>query len=362
MQIRKLKMINFRNYSNTSIEFSDHYNLIYGKNGMGKTNLIEAIYVLALTKSFRGTVDKVVVMDNAVSAKIEGKVNATISSTYQIIISNDGKKVKIDSNNIPKLSDYISKISVILFNPDDLRIIKDTPSIRRKNLNVDISQLNNVYLKLLNTYNKYLKQRNLYLKSMNINANTDTDYLDVLTEKIIDIGLKIYNYRQEFIEKLNTKLGAIYLQITGEKGVSIKYVSDYVGLDKKDILSLYKKNLQRDIILGKTNLGIHHDDILFLKGEKNMKDYGSEGQQKNCIISYKLAEIEIFKEKKEDYPILILDDLFSELDNEKINNILSLLDKQVQTFITTTDISQVDKAILDNSKIIKVDKGFLREE
>ena len=362
MQIRQLKMINFRNYSNTTIDFSDHYNLIYGNNGMGKTNLIEAIYVLALTKSFRGTVDKVVIMNNADSTKIEGKVKATILSTYQITISNDGKKVKIDGNTIPKLSDYISKISVILFNPDDLRIIKDTPSIRRKNLNVDISQLNNVYLKLLNSYNKYLKQRNMYLKSMNINANTDTDYLDVLTEKVVDIGLKIFSYRKEFIEKLNTKLGSLYYKITGEEGLSIKYVSDYIDLDKKKILDLYKKNLQRDIILGKTQLGVHHDDIIFMKEDKNLKDYGSEGQQKNSIISYKLAEIEIFKEKKDEFPILILDDLFSELDNEKINNILGLLDKQVQTFITTTDISQVDQKILENSKKIKVETGSLREE
>lgn len=362
MRIRQLKMINFRNYSNMTIDFSDHYNLIHGNNGMGKTNLIEAIYVLALTKSFRGTVDKVVIMNNRDSAKIEGKIHATISSTYQIIISNDGKKVKIDSNNIPKLSDYISKISVILFNPDDLRIIKDTPSIRRKNLNVDISQLNNVYLKLLSTYNKYLKQRNMYLRSMNINANTDGDFLNVLTEKIIDIGLKIYSYRKEFIEKINIKLGSIYFKITGEEGLSIKYMSDYADLDKKKLLALYKKNLQRDIVLGKTQLGVHHDDIIFIKEDKNLKDYGSEGQQKNSIISYKLAEIQIFKEQKNEYPILILDDLFSELDNEKINNILGLLDTQVQTFITTTDISQVDKEILENSKIIKVEKGSLREE
>ena len=327
---------------------------------MGKTNLVEAIYVLALTKSFRGTLDKVLIKNGKESKKIEASIKNNIINNYQLMISNDGKKVKINNNNISKLSDYISKISVILFNPDDLRFIKDTPSIRRKNLNVDISQLNNIYLKLLNNYNKLLKQRNLYLKSMNINSNTDSDYLDVITDKLIEIGIKIYQYRKEFIDELNMKIRDIYKKITGEDGLIIKYISNFDS-EKEKIISNYKKSLQRDIILGKTQIGVHHDDIIFIKNDNSLKDYGSEGQQKNAIISYKLAEIELFKAKNGEYPILILDDLFSELDNEKINNILNLLGEDIQTFITTTDISKVDKRILEMSKKICIQDGKLEE-
>ena len=200
MQIHQLKIVNFRNYDKLQVVFSHKCNLIFGNNVIGKTNLVEAIYVLALTKSFRGTLDKVLIKNGKESTKIEASIKNNIINNYQLMISNDGKKVKINNNNISKLSDYISKISVILFNPDDLRFIKDTPSIRRKNLNVDISQLNNIYLKLLNNYNKLLKQRNLYLKSMNINSNTDSDYLDVITDKLIEIGIKIYQYIKEFID------------------------------------------------------------------------------------------------------------------------------------------------------------------
>lgn len=361
MQIRQLKLLNFRNYKTGNISFSSYYNLIYGNNGMGKTNLIEAIYVLSLTKSFRGSVDKVLIMNDCDSAKIEGTIKKLIDTNYQIVISADGKKVKINNNKISKLSEYISNISVIFFNPDDLKIIKDTPSIRRKNLNVDISQLNINYLKLLNTYNKILKQRNMYLKTMNINANCDSDYLDILTDKLIKTGFNIYNYRKEFINKINDLIGNIYEKITQEEGLQILYNSNFNSLSEKKIKELYKKNLQRDIIFGKTQIGIHHDDIIFKKNDYNLKDYGSEGQQKNAIISYKLAEIEVFKKQKKDCPILILDDLFSELDKSKINNLLNLLDKNIQTFITTTDISIIDKNIIEKSKLIKIENGSIRE-
>lgn len=361
MQIQQLKLANFRNYRNLTISFSDHYNLIYGNNGMGKTNLIEAIYVLALTKSFRGTIDKVLIMNHQSCTKIEGELKQLVNNTYQIVISNEGKKVKINGNNIPKLSDYISKINVVLFNPDDLRIIKDTPSVRRKNINLDISELNNSYLKLLNNYNKILKQRNIYLKSMNINSNTDSDYLDVLTSKLIDLGLKIYKYRKEYLNSINEYLSDFYKKITGEETLKIKYISNFNNLSIKNIEKLYKDTLTKDIIFGKTHVGIHHDDFIFIKNDQNLKDFGSEGQQKNSIIAYKLVELEIFFKKKNDYPILILDDLVSELDNEKINNILKILNKNIQIFITTTDLKSVNKDILENSKKFLVEDGKVRE-
>lgn len=358
MQIRQLKLLNFRNYEKLLFIPNSKFNLIFGKNGMGKTNLVESIYVLALTRSFRSTVDKVIVMNNKEVTKIEADVKRKRVDNFQIIINNNGKKVKINNNKIAKLSDYISNIGVVLFNPDDLRIIKDAPSTRRKSLNVDISQLNNNYLKYLNNYNKLLKQRNAYLKNFSDEAS---EYLESLTENLILYGLKVYSERKNIISSISEKIQSIFFDIMKKGFLKIKYVSDYDNKTKEEILSTYKKNLKKDLLLGKTDFGIHKDDYLFYLDDKLLKDYGSEGQQKNAIIAYKFAMISIYYEFNNDYPILILDDLFSELDSEKINNILKLIGENLQTFITTTEIDKVDEKILKESKKFFVENGLIKE-
>jgi DNA replication and repair protein RecF len=355
MKIHHLKLLNFRNYEKYEISFSPSYNIIYGKNGSGKTNLVESIYVLALTKSFRGSVDKVLIMNNKDVCRIEGIVSDNkTKNNYKIIIKDGEKKVKVNETKIDKLSDYISKISVVLFNPDDLRFIKDSPSVRRQAINLEISEINNAYLKNLSMYNKILKQRNSYLKMMNINANTSKEYLDILTDKLIDLGEKVYNSRTKYIDLLNSKIGDIYNKICEISDLKLEYVSDFKDFNKNKVLKKFKDNLQRDISLGKTSIGVHHDDIRFKFKNISLKDYGSEGQQKNAIIAYKLAELEIFNDLRGNYPILILDDLFSELDRFKINNILSLISDDVQTFITTTEIDKINEEILNKSKVFEV--------
>lgn len=362
MEIKNLKLTNFRNYEKLDISFNDHLNLIHGNNGMGKTNLVEAICVLALTRSFRPIIDKNLITKGKNVAKVEGNVKKEYTNNYKVIIENLGKKVKIDNNKISKISDYISRINVVIFNPEDLKIIKDTPSIRRKNINIEISQISVSYLQNLNNYNKILKQRNSYLKTMAINSNTSTDYLDILTKKLVELGIKIFDERKNYYILVNKYINNFYKMITGFDNLEVRYISDYDNKKEKDLLDLYKKNLKRDLFVGKTSIGVHHDDLEFYLGDMNLKIYGSEGQQKNSIISLKLSEIEIVKEKKADYPILILDDLFSELDNQKINNILTLLDDNTQTFITTTEIENIPEKIKKNAKIFKVNQGILKEE
>ena len=362
MKIQRLKLLNFRNYESKQFEFSDKFNIIYGQNGSGKTNLVESIYVLALTKSFRGSVDKVLLMNNKDVCRVEGTIEDNYVNNYKIIIKPDGKKVKINNTKVDKLSDYISKISIVLFNPDDLRFIKDSPSIRRNAINLEISQINNAYLKKLNMYNKLLKQRNVYLKTANINGNSSSEYLNILTDKLIDYGESIYNSRKKYIDLVNSKISEFYEKICGISDLKLEYVSDYKNFDKDKIKDKYQENLNRDIILGKTTFGIHHDDIKFKLNGFNIKDYGSEGQQKNAIIAYKLCELEIFYQIRGNYPILILDDLFSELDREKINNILDLINEDIQTFITTTEIDKINSSILDKSKLFKIVDGELRED
>lgn len=359
MEIGYLKLLNFRNYSNLELTFSSDINIFYGNNGMGKTNLVEAIYVLSLTKSFRTIQDKNLIMKEKNVSKIEGIVNKT---NYKVIINDVGKKVKINNNKVDRISDYISKINIVLFHPDDMNLIKDTPSVRRKMLNVFLSQLYREYLVYLSGYNKILKQRNSYLKQVFINGNSSTDYLNILTDKLIDYGIEIEKMREKYVLLVNQYITDIYKGITSKGNLEIQYISDYKGKTKEQILQEYKNLTKKELAFGKTLIGVHHDDIEFLLDGNKIKDWGSEGQIKNAVISLKLSEIKIINEIKGYNPILILDDLFSELDQEKINNILNLISSDIQTFITTTDISRIDNEILEKSKIFKVTEGSIEEE
>ncbi len=362
MKIDFLRLYNFRNYDQLSISFHPHLNLIYGKNGSGKTNLVEAIYVLALTRSFRIVGDKTLIHDGSSMCKIEGKVKERYTTNYQIVINKEGKKVAINQDKVAKLSDYVSKIPIILFHPDDLRFIKDTPSTRRKTLNISISELDLLYLRYLNDYNKVLKQRNAYLKQMIINGNTSSDYLDILTDKLIQYGMYIHEKRKTFIQNINEYIDLFYEKITFSKGLEIQYISSYNHLSKEELKENYQKSLEKDLSLGKTTIGVHMDDLKFLLNNQDLKDYGSEGQQKNAIIAYKFSELEIFYDRKGSYPILILDDLFSELDIEKIQNILKLLKEDIQTFITTTELDKFSFLSTFSYKQIMIQDGKVVEE
>jgi len=361
MKLLNLKLLNFRNYTKLDLNFNPYKNIIIGKNGMGKTNIVEAIYVLALTKSFRGSKESVVIKNNSDLCRVEGVIQDKFDNTYKVILKEGEKKVKINNTNIPKISDYLSKINVVLFNSEDLELIKDTPGTRRKIINIELSQFSNEYLKLLQYYNKVLKQRNAYLKTLYINGMASKDYLSILTDQLIDLGLKIYKYRLDFINDLNIYVKDNYEKITGNDTLVINYISDYNNLTKEELQKLYKKNMNKDIQYGKTELGIHHDDFDFSFNNMSLKDYGSEGEQKNAIIAFKIAEMQIFIDKKNIYPILILDDLFSELDEEKINNILEFISDDVQTFVTTTEIDKVQDRLRSNSTIFEVNNGSVIE-
>lgn len=357
MQVTNLKLINFRNYDLLNISFSKKRNIFFGENGSGKTNILEAIYVLALTKSFRTINDKILIKTKTKNLKIEGEILEKNKRKYFLEICEDGKKVKINSKKILKLSEYISNINVVLFSPDDFKLIKDTPNVRRKLLNVDIIQFDNEYLSLLNKYNKTLKHRNSYLRTMYLNSMADKEYLDILTSNLIDIGLKIYEKRSFFLNKINNIINKKYYQITKIDSLKLDYVSEFKNLDKEKLLKKYNNNLSKDLAFGKTTIGIHHDDYKFILKKVNIKEYGSEGQQKNAVISYKLSLIDLFVEEKKRVPILLLDDLFSELDIKKINNIIKLLRKRVQIFITTTELENLNEKLIKNSKIFKIKNG-----
>ncbi len=362
MKIETISLTNFRNYEKLDLQFSDFLNVIYGANGSGKTNIVEAIYLLSLTKSFRINNDKTLIKKGCIKAKVNGEVRKKNDlSSYGIEISNDGKIVSIDGEKQEKISDYVSRVNVILFNPSDTRLIDEAPAERRKLLNIEISKIYKEYLVILANYNKILKQRNFYLRGMYVNANYGSSYLDILTKKLIEYGQVIARYRKNFIENINKYIGDIYGNIFTGGVLKLRYVSAFKDKDSDELFERYKKNYQKEMSIGKTLEGIHHDDIEFILDNNNLKEWGSEGQRKNSIISFKLAEINVIKDIKDYYPILILDDLFSELDKEKITNIFKILNKEVQTFITTTELNNVSKKIMNDAKKFKVKDGTIEE-
>lgn len=356
MIIDDLKLLNFRSYSTLNLKFNSKLNIIYGMNGAGKTNIVEAIYALSLTKSFRTNQDNLMIMKGKSVSKIEANIINNERKNYQLILQNHEKKVKINNNKIEKLSDYVADIFMVLFNPDDLKIIKESPALRRKFINIELSQLDKNYILYLNGYNKILKQRNIYLKEMYINGTLSKNYLNIMTEKLVDFGLKIHEIRKRFINKISGSISKNYLKIFEYGDLKIKYISDYND-SKENLLKKYEQYLKKDMFLGKTTFGIHRDDIDFDLDGYSLKECGSEGQQKNAIIAFKLSEIDIVKEEKKYYPILIFDDLSSELDKNKINNIIGMFNDKVQTFITTTSIDFFSEEILNKAEVIKVNNN-----
>lgn len=357
MKLTKLDITNFRNYDKLSLEFED-VNILVGKNGVGKTNILESIYVLAITKSHRSYLDKNLIKEDKDFAKITGSVNKKEKkNTYELVISAKGKKVSINKNILRRISDYLSNFTAILFCPDDLDLIKGSPSERRKFLNIEIGQLNNKYIAALNDYNQLIKNRNEYLKNITFN-NYNAEYLSVINNQIATKASIIYDYRYKFLRKVEENLIKMYdeqfkLPIKIEFSNNCEIIDETDNIKEK-ILNKLNKNLKKEIILGSTQYGPHKDDFDIILDGKNIRDYGSQGQQRLVVLGLKISELSIFKETTGEYPVLLLDDVFSELDIEKRNKIIALVEDDVQVFITSTDVKNINKKIRDNAKIFKI--------
>lgn len=348
MVIKELKLKNFRNYSDLKIKLNPHINIIYGNNAQGKTNLLESIYVLGLTKSHLLNIDSRLVKDNEDFFKVSCIVkDSKLSKKLEIIETSDSKLLKIDNEEIKKVSDYINNsLNIIIFYPEDLEIIKGSPINRRNYLNLELSQLSDNYLKILSEYNKLLKIRNDYLKKKSKGEFIDETYFQIITNYLIDKGILIYKMRKKFVDKLNENCGKIFEEITKIPGFKVKYVPNFIS-DNLDIKEDYKnklnKNYNKEIKLGSTLYGPHRDELEFFLGDKNLKEYGSQGQKRLAVLSMKLSEIEIFRQFKGTLPILLLDDVFSELDDIKRNNIIKYINEEIQAIITTTELKKVSK-------------------
>lgn len=358
MYLSKIELTNFRNYEKLKLENLQNINIIIGSNGIGKTSILESIYVCSLARSFKTSDEEVLVNNNSNFYKIKILLKDSEKSKYlEYIYTDKGKKTKINNNLKKKLSDFISQYKVIVFSPDELKIIKESPSVRRNYLNVSLSQINKNYVKLLNKYNVLLKNKNEYLKKSYINANMDSQYLDLLDEKIVEIGLEICNLRNDYINKLNKYIKKSFKKFKKDDDLFIKYESQFLDKTERQLVGLLKKNRKSEMELGFSKTGIHRDDFEFIHNNVSSKDFSSQGLQKLILLSLKMSELEVLINDYYEKPILLLDDLFSELDADNQNSVIKNLNTNIQIFITTTDLNNIKPSIVKKAKVIDLGGG-----
>ncbi len=340
MWIKKIKIKNFRNYKEDNIKLKKGINIFYGDNAQGKTNIIEAIYLCAIGKSFRTNKDKEMIKIDNEGAVIEAEYQKNDREGKVKIILENKKSIFLNGIKLKKLSELVSNLNIVIFTPDDINILKGGPQNRRKFLDMMIGQLKPNYIYILNNYIKTLEQRNIYLKQIR-EENKSEEMLDIWDEKLIEYAYKICKYREEYIEKIKKEIKKTHKEITKDKEeIDIEYITEC--REKEE----YRKNLNErrklDIIKGYTTKGIHRDDFKITINGKDVEIYGSQGQHRTAVLSLKLSELAVIKSEIEEFPILLLDDFMSELDKKRVHSFLEKIE-DMQVIITCTEKLDIEK-------------------
>ena len=358
MYMKKVKLENFRNYDNLEVEFKKDFNLIYGNNAQGKTNILEAIYLSAIGKSFQTNKDSEMIKIGKEKAKVEIEYKTKDREGKITVEIADKKTFFINGIKQKKISDIIGKINIVLFYPDNIDIIKGGPAERRRFLDIMISQLKPNYIHILNKYLKTLDQRNAYLKQIKFD-NKSKDMLEIWDESLSQLSYQIYTYRSEYIQKIKEKIKVIHNKITNcgqqDEKIEISFISS--GKSQKDFYENLLRNRENDIRKGYTSTGSHRDDFDIYINDKKVNVYGSQGQQRTSVLSLKLTELNIIQDEIEEPPILLLDDFMSELDENRRNNLTNAIENN-QVFITCTDkilVEEKNNTIyhIENAKLSK---------
>ncbi|MCO7175275.1 DNA replication/repair protein RecF [Sporolactobacillus kofuensis] len=365
MKLESIELAQYRNYDSLELSFSDSVNVFLGENAQGKTNLLEAIYVLAIAKSPRTTHDKDLIQWAQDYGKIKGRITKHDQSIpLEITLSSKGKKAKANHLEKRKLSDYVGLCNVVMFAPEDLNLVKGSPSVRRRFIDMEIGQIAPVYIHSLGAYQKVLQQRNALLRGAS--RHVDSTLLDILTEKLIALAAEIISRRLVFVQQLNAWASSIQQEISnGREELSIVYQSSVPDVlenaDSSKIIQAYQASYERqkkrEMDRGTTLIGPHRDDLSFFVNEKDVQAFGSQGQQRTTALSVKLAEIELIKHEVGEYPILLLDDVLSELDDIRKTHLLGVFKQKVQTFVTTTSVDGLDQSLLERATLFQIHKG-----
>lgn len=359
MIIKSIELQNFRNYEDLNISFDEGTNIFYGDNAQGKTNILEAVYLSGTTKSHKCSKDKEMIRFGEQEAHIRTVV-VKKDKEYQIdmhLKNNRSKGIAINKVPIKKASELFGILNMVFFSPEDLNIIKNGPAERRRFLDSELCQLDKIYLSDLTTYNKILNQRNKLLKDMVYRPDLK-DTLSVWDMQLVETGRKIIRRRKQFVDELNEIVHDIHYRISGEKeDLLLQYEPSIEDIFFEDELSRVK---ERDMRQCMTSVGPHRDDLLFSIGEVDIRKFGSQGQQRTSALSLKLSEIELVKRSIHDTPVLLLDDVLSELDSNRQNYLLNSI-HDTQTLITCTGLDEFVKNRFQINKIFKVVQGTVEE-
>lgn len=369
MYIQEIQLSSYRNYKSCQLNFSKGLNLCIGPNAQGKTNLIEAIYVLAFGKSYRTSKDKELIQWEEPFAKIIGEIIRNDKEyTHELIFFSKGKKAKIDQIEQEKLSQYIGNFNVVMFAPEDLNLVKGSPQVRRRFLDMELGQISKSYLYHLSDYQKILQQRNALLKNGVIHqGNKDVVLLDVLTDQFIEKCVELTSFRFHFLERLNQISEQIHLSITkNQEIIRLNYIPSVRVLEienklkiKEDYKKFYDQIKEKELRRGISLFGIHRDDFTIQINEKDVQSFGSQGQQRTASLSIKLAELEFIYQESGEYPVLLLDDVLSELDENRQKDLLQMVRNKVQTFVTATTLKGIESQIQENAQVFYVKKAIV---
>ena len=371
MKLTELNLHHFRNYDEAQVEFSPQINVLIGENAQGKTNLLESIYVLAMTRSHRTNNDRELIEFGKDAAQIKGTVQRELGSLkLELDIGKHGKKAKANHLEKARLSEYLGQLNVILFAPEDLALVKGAPTVRRRFIDMEFGQVSPKYLHDLTQYRDILKQRNRYLKQLQSHEAQDQLYLEVLSEQLAAVGGAIISQRVKFLSELEGYAQELHQSITqGRENLTFEYssaVKDVSALTEVELsealMDLYRQNQSKEIFQGTTLYGPHRDDVRFLINHKNVQTYGSQGQQRTTALSVKLAEIDLMKNQTGEYPILLLDDVLSELDGARQTHLLKTIQDKIQTFLTTPGLSDVARNLIKEPRIFHIRDGQIFPE
>ncbi|XIF19364.1 MAG: DNA replication/repair protein RecF [Acetilactobacillus jinshanensis] len=369
MKLSELKLHNFRNYGQADVRFAPGINVFIGNNAQGKTNLLESVYVLALARSHRTHNNRDLIKWTQDTAQVKGLVKKRTGDLHlELDLGRHGKRAKVNYLRQARLSSYVGQFNVVLFSPDDLSIVKGAPRIRRHFMNTEFSQMSNRYMYNVAQYKDILQQRNHYLKSLHYHHASDLVYLSVLSDQLAAFGAEIIDQRIRLLKRLEKWARKIDREISlATEHLHLKYEtalkSDQTGSVKEiygELKRLYANARGREIRKGTTALGPHRDDLRFIINGKDVQTFGSQGQQRTSALAIKLAEIDLMKEVTGEYPVLLLDDVLSELDNKRQTHLLRAIQNKVQTFITTTNLSGVARNLIQDPKIFRITHGTIR--